>query len=138
MGCGELIKRISDIFLIITNKLLESSDITLSQIKLLVCLYRSEDGSATLKELERQLGSSQSTVAGIAARLAKKGFVDEYADETDRRIKHVRLSASGRELCELSRFRVQQGEQWLLKTLSETEQTELHRLLLKVYRRVSQ
>ena len=138
MRCGELIKRIYDIFETRANKGLQALDITLSQIKVLAYLRLSPDGSATLKELEKHLGSSQATVAGIVMRLEKKGFIEGYIDADDRRIKHVRLSKSGSELCNKCKSAVDRGEDQLLKTLEPSEQKELQRLLQKVYSHMRQ
>lgn len=133
LACGELIKRICDIFEAKANREMQEQDITLSQMKMLVYLDNTNDGSAMLKEIERYFGTSQATIAGIAVRLEKKGLLEGYTDTKDRRIKHVQLSANGRELCKHMKSQVEEGEKWLLRSLESTEAHELQRLLQKVY-----
>lgn len=133
LRCGELIKRIGDVFETNANKNLQENGITLSQMKMLVVLYHTADGSAMLKELEQHFGSSQATIAGIASRLERKGLVESYIDASDRRIKHVRLSEAGKQLCCRSKSSMEAGEAWLLAALEPQEQQELQRLLQKVY-----
>lgn len=136
LPCGEMIKRIHDIFETKANKDLQDRDITLSQMKMLIYLDQSADGSATLKELEKYIGSSQATVAGIAARLEKKDLIEGYIDADDRRIKHVRLSENGKELCWGAKASMEEGERWLLEILNSDEKRELQRLLQKIYHHI--
>ncbi len=133
LRCGELMKRIFDIFEARANGTLQEQDVTLSQMKMLACLDHAPDSSATLKELERYLDSSQATIAGIAVRLEKKGLIHSYIDAKDRRIKHVRLSEAGRTLCSSAKATVDDWENWLLSCLEPGEKEELVRLLGKVY-----
>ena len=72
LNCSELMKRIADSFGTKVNKDLQQCGVTLSQMKMLIHLGDSFSGSATLKELEKALGTSQATIAGIAVRLEKK------------------------------------------------------------------
>lgn len=133
LACGELIKRICDIFEAKVNREMQEQDITLSQMKVLVYLDSTHDGSAMLKELERYFGTSQATIAGIVVRLEKKGLLEGYTDAQDRRIKHAQLSENGRRLCRHMKSQMEEGEKWLLRSLESTEAHELQRLLQKVY-----
>lgn len=133
LPCGELLKRLHDIFETNANKNLQEQDVTFSQMKMLILLEHWPGGSATLKELEKYFGSSQATIAGIASRLEKKGLIEGYTDADDRRIKHVRLSPEGLALCRRTKVFMDRNEQWLLTPLSEEERQEFHRLLQKVY-----
>lgn len=72
--CGELLKRVSDIFETNANRDLQSHGVTLSQMKMLAFLDHTEDGSTTLKSLEAHFKVSQATIAGIAARLEKRAW----------------------------------------------------------------
>ena len=131
--CSVLIKRICDTFETQVNKDLRENEITLSQMKMLIHLDLEESNSATMKKLEKDLGASQATIAGIAARLEKKGLIEGYIDAEDHRIKHVRLSQAGQELCSHNRFAVEEGEKRLLEALKPEERPEFQRLLQKVY-----
>lgn len=133
LSCGELMKRICDIFEARANKDLQEQDITLSQMKILVYLDNASDKSATLKELEKYFGTAQATIAGIAVRLEKKGLIESYIDTEDRRIKHVRLSETGQELCCHTKSQVEAGDVQLLGALEPAERAEFQMLLQKVY-----
>lgn len=130
---GELIKRIHDQMEKVANNMLQSLDMTFSQMKMLIALHESADESATLKELERYFGVAQATAAGIAVRLEKKHLITSYIDPDDRRIKHVKLSDEGRNLCEQLHSMMIANEDKLVAPLSEDEKVELRRLLQKVY-----
>lgn len=131
--CGELLKRVSDIFETNANRDLQSHGVTLSQMKMLAFLDHTEDGSTTLKSLEAHFKVSQATIAGIAARLEKKGLVQGYIDPEDRRVKHIALSPAGRQLCGHAKSAMEQGERLFLEALSPQERATLQQLLQKVY-----
>lgn len=133
LTCGELMKRLNEMLEKNANNDLMAQGITFSQMKMLVALYKSPDRSATLKELERIFDVAQATTAGIAVRLEKKKLVEGYVDPDDKRIKHIRLSEAGRELCERTKESMDRSERWLMKALDEQEEAELHRLLQKIY-----
>lgn len=70
--CGEIMKRLYDMIEKDANSEMQKEDVTLSQMKMLTFLRGKDDGSATLKEMERYFDVSQATIAGIAARLEKR------------------------------------------------------------------
>ncbi|MCD7844907.1 MAG: MarR family transcriptional regulator [Oscillospiraceae bacterium] len=131
--CGALIKRINDTLEKRANSALQKHDITFFQMRMLIILFQSKDGTATLKELERGFGVAQSTAAGVAVRLEKKGLITSYADAHDRRVKRVQITPAGRALCEAHHEEMGQNEAILLKDLSGQEQEQLKSLLLRVY-----
>ncbi len=133
VDCGSLIKRINDTMEKRANNALQQYDITFFQLKMLIILSHSEDGTATLKELERGFGVAQSTAAGVAVRLEKKGLITSYADARDRRVKRVQITPAGRTLCINHREEMECNEARLVQTLSEEEQEQLKSLLLRVY-----
>lgn len=130
---GGMIKRISEQMEKKANKELMAEDVTFSQMKMLVVLEHSPERAATLKELERFFDLTQATIAGLAARLEKKGLVEGYTDPDDRRVKHIRLTEKGYELCKRTRSNMMEAEYWLMHSLDEDEQKELLRLLEKIY-----
>lgn len=133
LQCGELLKRINDLFQARANRELQELDVTITQMKMMVYLDPQPDHSATLKEMERHFGTAQATIAGIAGRLEKKQLLESYTDALDRRIKHVCLSPSGLALCQHARASMEAKEDWLLRTLTPEERLEFRRLLKKVY-----
>ena len=91
------------------------------------------DGAATLKELERYFRVAQSTAAGVAARMEKKGLIESLPSENDRRVKRVRITASGAETLRRAIETMERGEKQMLSALDEAEQETLIALLRKVH-----
>lgn len=133
LHCGELIKRLSDILSRCANKDLKADDMTASQIKMMIIISETDGECITLKELEKYFGVSQATIAGLALRLEKKGMIESFYDSKDKRIKHVRLTDKGRDMCKHAGKAMIEKEKWFLSALDEDESKELHRLLQKVY-----
>ncbi len=132
---GELIKRLNSIMEKRANNSLNDDGITLSQIKLLCILE--QEGSLTLKELEKYFCVAQATIAGIVVRLEKKGLIESFYLPEDKRAKHIRLTDDGIKMCEHARCSMERNEQWLLSSLDDGEKKELHRLLQKIYDDIS-
>lgn len=132
---GELIKRLNSIMEKRANNSLNEDGITLSQIKLLCILE--QEGSLTLKELEKYFCVAQATIAGIVVRLEKKGLIESFYLPEDKRAKHIRLTDDGIKMCEHARCSMERNEQWLLSSLDDDEKKELHRLLQKIYDDIS-
>lgn len=132
---GELIKRLNSIMEKRANNSLNDDGITLSQIKLLCILE--QEGSLTLKELEKYFCVAQATISGIVVRLEKKGLIESFYLPEDKRAKHIRLTDDGIKMCEHARCSMERNEQWLLSSLDDGEKKELHRLLQKIYDDIS-
>lgn len=132
---GELIKRLNSIMEKRANNSLNEDGITLSQIKLLCILE--QEGSLTLKELEKYFCVAQATIAGIVVRLEKKGLIESFYLPEDKRAKHIRLTDDGIKMCEHARCSMERNEQWLLSSLDDDEKKELHRILQKIYDDIS-
>lgn len=133
LHCGELLKRLNESLERSANNDLKRRDITFSQMKVLATLHSEQNEELTMKELERRFDVAQATIAGLSARLEKKGFVEGYTDPNDRRVKHIRLTASGRALCESTHSSMMEQENQFFRCLTEEEYSELQRLLQKTY-----
>lgn len=131
-ACGVLVKQIHDNMEKQVNNALRALDLTMAQFGVLVELIRTEDGTLSLKELERRLHVAQSTAAGIVLRLEQKELVESQGDVSDRRIKLVRVTAKGRTCFHSADLEMSHLEEVLLHALSNQEQAELHRLLEKL------
>lgn len=138
MDLGLRFKKIHDIMKKQANQELEELGLTFSQHHVLVYLSFQENGEAPLKELEKHAEVAQSTMAGIVARLEDKGYIESFTDETDHRIKKVRLSATGSAICQKSKENLCAKEASLRGTLTPSELTELERLLDRVYESLKQ
>ena len=118
------------------NLRLQQSNLTVSQMHMLMMLSGEPGEMARLKELESRFHAAQSTVAGIAQRLEKKGLIESLAAPEDRRVKLVRLTDAGRALTETCHADIRQNNERLVSALNEEERGQLAVLLQKVYETV--
>ena len=131
-GIGELFKRISDNLEKKANMALSDSDITLSQSHMLLVLRKAEGGESTLKDMEKHFRLAQSCIAGIAIRLEKKGLITSYTEESDKRIKHIKITEEGKKLAETTEEKIKAHDQQLLSVFSEEEKKSFRALLEKM------
>lgn len=135
----ELMKRIHDTLEKQANQNLLRYGVTASQLHMLMALgYEWEQGvrAVKLKDLERCFGVAQSTTAGIAARLEKRGLVRSLPDDGDKRVKRVQITPAGLEICQAAKESVDETHRRFLSCLSPDEEEELTRLLKKVYQAI--
>lgn len=130
---GALIKQLSTETKKRADSALQESGLTMTQMYFLGVLAHQPHGEAALKELERHFRVAQSTAAGVAARLEKKNLVESVPDENDRRVKRVRITASGQETFRCALETMLRGEQQILSPLTDDEQETLLALLTKVH-----
>lgn len=131
----ELLKRISDTLEKRANSDLQSNGVTASQLKMLFAVLESERlekrGCITLKELERHFGVAQSTAAGIIKRLEIKKLV-ESVDGDDKRIKSVRITDTGRDICSNAGNAMKKSHDKMLKDFTDEEKLIFKKLLQKL------
>lgn len=130
--CGRLIKQLNDTLEKNANNALRPQGLTLSQISVLMMLHDAEGRACQLKSIEKFLHVAQSTAAGVVSRLEQKKFVHSFGDDSDKRIKMVRLTPYGEKCCVNVRANMDLTEQTILKGLSALERTTLITLLIKV------
>ncbi len=133
---GIVIKQIHDALERVANRELKEKDLTVSQMRILWALKNSENGSLTLKELEKLLRNSQPTTLGIAKRLEEKGFIEGGFDPANKRIKFVKLAPKGEEVCQDSHIHMDETEEKFLKGLTKGERTLFTELLIKIYKNI--
>lgn len=68
-------------------------DLTMRQLHVLLAAARTD--GVTVHQLADGLEISMPTASGLVDRLASKGLVTRVEDETDRRVRHVRLTDEG-------------------------------------------
>ena len=134
---GLLLKKINEGMARRANLNLQQQELTFAQMHVLLRLYHAPEHTLTLKELEGCFCLAQSTVAGLAARLEKKSLVAPVADPADRRVKRIRLTERGTEVCQASREDIRRSEALLVSRLNDEEQQELKRLLAIVCQSVN-
>lgn len=125
---GAQIRLLNEAFKRNANNTIQSMGLTVQQSHMLKALTLM-DGCCSLKDMERAFGMAQSTIAGMASRLEKKGFIESYTDPADRRVKRIRLTPSGWEVEAAVHDNLLAAEKEALSVLSAEEQAELSRLL---------
>ncbi len=130
--CGALLKQIHDIMEKNANNVLREQELTLSQSGVLMLLDEKKGKIATFKEIEKDFGVSQPTMAGILNRLEQKNLVEVLADPEDKRIRKAHLTRKGADKCKEGYKHMKTAEELLLKSLTDDEIIEFNRLLLKV------
>jgi len=131
---GPLIKQINDVFQKNVNNYMRSEDLTIVQFDTLLALDQSHQKQLPLKILEQRLHVAQSTAAGIVSRLEQKGLVEGLSDDSDKRIKVVRITPAGMEKIQAGERSLMQVQNSLLSLsrLTETEQDIFYALLKKI------
>ena len=132
-GYGLYFKKISDAVAKRANRSLQSHNLTLSQFHMLMALASSKEKTHSLKELEAHFHVAQSTMAGLVARLERKGMLETLSDPEDRRIKRVQLTQVGLKTSQACRADIRQTEETLVAGLNEEEKTLLMDMLRRVY-----
>lgn len=132
------IKEIFDALRDYSNTELHKYNLTVVQAIALMELYDSEDGTLTMKEMEKAFGIAQSTTVGLVSRLEKKGFVKTFTSPEDKRVKHVKITESGMAYCCKSEEYMSEGERRLLTSLSKEEQIQFCNMLKKISDTINQ
>lgn len=130
--CGLLIKQIHDALQKDANNVLRPQDLTMAQLEALVALEKTSGGQCSLKELEQMLHVAQSTAAGIAARLERKGLLEGFGDVDDRRVKLVRITPAGADCVRAAQHHRAEVEERILCGLTAAEREIFYLLLKKV------
>lgn len=131
--CGLYIKMLNDLIVREANSQLQAHNLTVSQARMLTVLHTAPGGECALKELESHLRVAQPTIAGLASRLEKKGLIISVSDPDDRRVKRIRLTDAGRQLCLSAGEHIAHYEKQLTAGLTDEEQRLFVSLLARVY-----
>lgn len=130
--CGMLIKLLADDIEKQANNNLRKNGLTLSQLRFMSYIYEHDSDQVPLKEIETYFKVAQPTVAGIMARMVKKGLVIMEPSPVNARAKTVSLTETGRTTYQLAEQSRQETESRLLRSLSDEEQRTFWTLLKKV------
>jgi DNA-binding MarR family transcriptional regulator len=74
------------------------------------------------RDIEEEFHLSHPTVSGLLSRLEKKGFLEFFPDENDRRCKRLRLRSKGQQCIEIMHKTIQENERVMVQGFSEEEQ----------------
>lgn len=131
---GSLIKAIANAKDAEENRQLRRYGITAMQMHVLLYISDSEAQKCTLKELERGLHVSQSTMAKVVRNLVENKHLASYTDDpNDKRVKWVCLTPEAVPICQSSGHIAVAMENRLREGLTPRETDELRVLLKRIY-----
>ena len=127
----EIVRRLMDLFATTLHhqaSCLEGVGLTYGQAKV---LWRLEPGELlSLKELARRIGVDPSNAADVVDQLTKRGFVASRRSEHDRRVRLIRLTATGIRL--RRRLVARMSDHPALESLSRARRAALLEILREV------
>lgn len=92
-----------------------------SHSRWLLLLHLSRNDGCTHRELAESMGIEAATLVKLVDHMEKKGLLKRCASETDRRVKHLRLSAEGKKVVENIRSYATDLRKEVLSGLSPAE-----------------
>ena len=95
-------------------------DLTASQGPILGFIAHRKEAPCA-RDIEEEFRLSHPTVSGLLSRLEKKGFIEFFPDETDRRCKRLRLLPRGEECLAIIRQTIDQNEIQLVEGFTDEE-----------------
>ncbi|KAB1644988.1 MarR family winged helix-turn-helix transcriptional regulator [Gulosibacter chungangensis] len=103
--------------------------ISMNEYDVLFNIYRAPDHRLRLRELNRSVLITQSSVSRLVDRLVSRGFVEKTEDATDARGTIVRLTESGvRAFRKAAAVHTRNINDHMSRALSPEQQTQLHEL----------
>ena len=96
-------------------------------------LYRNSDTPVFQRDIEREFSITRSTVTNILQLMERKGYIARQSVEQDARLKQLVLTEKGRQFHENTMLALHQTDEYVAGLLTEEENTELLRLLNKLY-----
>lgn len=132
-GIGFYFKRINEVMAMAANAHLKKYDITYSQMNILFYMLRNNKNVVMQKEIENEFGLRHSTIIGLLKRMEKNNFIRVEVNPEDHRCRQVILLEKaynfGTEMKEHRGYM----DSLLTGALTEEEEKELRKLLMKVY-----
>lgn len=127
-----LIKRASLVFDKLSNHLLSPYDLTGSQFKILMVLYKSPAGSVRQTDIEAKFSMTNPTVTGLVQKLEAKDLVKRMPHPEDKRSKVLVLTDRAITMKEELLALADDLEKQMTHNLTESECDQLAGLLLKM------
>lgn len=127
-----LVKKSSLIFDKLSNQLLVPYELTGSQFKILMVLYRSPAGSVRQTDIEVKFAMTNPTVTGLVQKLEAKDLVKRMPHPDDKRSKVLVLTDRATEMKEELLALADSLEQQMTSNLTSEECDQLAALLIKM------
>lgn len=130
------LKLINEITEKTANQNLKQYGITLSQMRILMVIDRTEKKTCQMKDLEGIFQLSQQNIVGLVKRLEEKKLLETFVDPDDRRMKKVAMTQEGLQVCKKAYKEVEAIDAWIAEDMTEKEKKDFLHLLEKVYQHV--
>ena len=111
----------------------EVEDVTPMHEWILSYLFWHRDEPIYQRDIEREFSITRSTVTNILQLMERKGYITRRSVEQDARLKQLVLTEKGRQFHEDTMRAFHQTDEYVAGLLTEEENTELLRLLNKLY-----
>lgn len=111
----------------------EVEDVTPMHEWILSYLFWHRDEPIYQRDIEREFSITRSTVTNILQLMERKGYITRQSVEQDARLKQLVLTEKGRQFHEDTMRAFHQTDEYVAGLLTEEENTELLRLLNKLY-----
>ena len=121
---------------VIQNNLLREYGVSHQQTQILAYIYARPEKDVFQKDLEKELGLKSSTVTVILQNLEKKGFVERFECDYNKRQKVIKVTKKASDLHEKFMSSVNAIEYIMTEGMSEEEITRLKALLFKAVQNV--
>ncbi|MGN0325229.1 MAG: MarR family winged helix-turn-helix transcriptional regulator [Lachnospiraceae bacterium] len=131
---GPTMKKISEEMDRKANMEIKKYNLTLSQTRIVLFLARNEGKTATQKDLEDFLQVSHPTTVTIVKSMEAKKMVVTSFDDTDRRMKNVKLVWGNETIYRELEQNAERMEQKLLVGFSEEEKELFYTFLSRAYK----
>lgn len=114
-------------------RILRPLGLTDSQFNVMMLLkYQTENGESDQTRLGDMLLVNRSNMTGLIDRMEQAGWVERFADATDRRVNRVRLTKAGNDLLEKAEVLYNQSIATIMQHVSDDESKRLCRSLERV------
>lgn len=114
-------------------RILRPLGLTDSQFNVMMLLkYQTDGGESDQTRLGDMLLVNRSNMTGLVDRMEQAGWVERFADATDRRVNRVRLTKAGNELLEQAEVLYNENIDKIMQHVSDDESKRVCRLLERV------
>jgi len=127
---GHLIRRSQQVAVETFNRECSAFNVTPVQYAALVVIATHPDIDAT--RLAASIAFDRSTIGSVIERLEAKKLITRAASKTDKRMKHMRVTTTGKKLLNAIGPAVEEAQERMLDPLSRTERKTLMSLLGKI------
>ncbi|MBO9131255.1 MarR family transcriptional regulator [Bacillus sp. 165] len=107
-------------------------DLSLSKTEIFCLLWMSRNHEVIMSQIAEMLDIPMSTATGVVNRLVKKGYLERYRSETDRRIVVIRLTGDGQKLVDEVKATASKYFQLFTEALTEEEKAALLQIMRKM------